>query len=1775
MNSMLIIEDGELLLCLKILYDFESPRVSGAHGGTPKFNPWSKEEVLQNTSISEDKLDVLISLLKDKRQIISIPAYDDFPKRYQTRTAEMVRTLGTMHEYVNRQTEENSEERQHLQIIEATKWVPALLERPDREVTISEFLEKLRIEMEDRRIKRVKSLNINNVLYLVELTLTAIARNTLYPSKDIDGFKITKFQERAINEALLSSFSGVNQGNSMIISAGTGSGKTIAFTVPVLVDAVLDTIESKPDEEARWTQLMLYPRNDLAFDQFSTLKSYCGELNHLLSETSIFREVRLTIALDADGWIKNEIEQIPHRIKSPLGQWDKKWKKPNVVGASISRYGGFHPHIRNQPYRPANIIVAGSESFRRRLMIPEVSNAVKSSLQRVILDEIHLAEGLQGGHLRGLFNRLKSITGKRKLDFIGASATISSPEMHVQSVWGTPHEYVKLVSPSPSESKGAPGGIANHILVRPRSGVTKGGPVYNATTLVGHQSKEKSWFDDRQAGLKNPRDIDKMICFADSLDFVSRWQMLLNENEANAHFQRIVPSQIVGKGSGGVVRLPYAYWFDRPLAQQLGDTTICDACTKCEKATESRKMTKEQIQNFRTKVGGNSKPEKFVMEILRDEANIISVNSLDECPHLQAGTCWHFAPGIGKIPLVSKDPLPSSIAENLVLRPGDDGAQVFKNTLRSRRHTAESRGGGDDGLSVKDFTADGLYLHKSGESYPLQHSYSDSGIKIVHDTIVATPTLEVGVDMKNVTNIVTHRAMRNEASYRQKAGRAGREKNSVSNTVTILSKNPGDYQLYRNEQKLIFDDLDNPVPVANRNRMVMKSQAYMAVMDWLAIKNCNIEEIQNINLLPWRERLTSAHDLLKSNKEELKDWISSGFRTGLDAILSSRDIYEAIDVFISHLKLILYGQYEDENEDRFSIVGQFIISISDQENANNPLNPKPKGIGQNLDKHLRDLPTMINDVNKSINADLIDLLETINKDLENDISNEGLIQKGIDELNNIRDKMDRSEGRKLRKLIELLEDILDSIDDGVYVPTKEQKLAQDIFKMRNRTAKHYFSWLLSELPAFSENAPYCFIEKVFGNPHDKPINVEIREGGKDSRRIKQSMHQFMRDMLPGSWNHRLSKSGSGHSLKSPIGGNGALLERNLGNIRLVNVALHNNDNLSSQGINGASLRVEEPETTFDSTVVPHVIRMKHTSKNLPILRPKFVQLYPEVGVTQNGRNTATKVWFSATSGLVGGMDRPATIETDTQGLIPETWPSRWATGDMGNQKPVIGFSPSGKKASKGEAGQHEVHTHPLLAEMFEEIIFSSSTKIKDVVLGISRSKGVSIRYQLDHKKDAVFGHEFNTDGIKHKISQSLKDKVKHNSTYLVDRTFNADFWKFIEHHFERIEFSSEETRFQLKDLQKVLMLMMYDANEDVFPSTFGQVINQLEKSQIPSDIFEEYIGSISQNVQLHIRDTLTPFYDKYNLESSNLYDLEELKISFEEWQTYTVLNTIGQLLVQSAADYTGVEEEKLAFYIDVNELSVTLYDDDTEGNGSCDLINRFYLISKSTRAANGNMRAPPLPQSDFVSKFEKQFITCEEHVANRLVFESMEEGYELPRKVREYRLQIESMKKRHSQLWNELKVKSVGRSSLLLMIAPVLRNRLFEQFPDISVDEIEQSLHSCSIGCFVCNGATRSSAFPLSVADRYTSRGVLDKIVNFGPQCKGYLDGKDRNKYGVLSSNRIEKYPHWHKDNDQEYFEPVTIFPRQIGTFVRRSQSNEAVNPIRLVRLIDHREDLL
>ena len=338
---------------------------------------------------------------------------------------------------------------------------------------------------------------------------------------------------------------------------------------------------------------------------------------------------------------------------------------------------------------------------------------------------------------------------------------------------------------------------------------------------------------------------------------------------------------------------------------------------KKDQITDNISVQVSKIRHFRTKWGGQrgTDPEYFVMENWGEsDDDIVEINSLDQCPHMVAGTCWHFAPGIGVNPIITEENALAVISENLMERPGIGNDKVLRNTLRFRRHHAESKDNkARDGLSTDEaqFSAAEHYRHNSGESYPSLKPGDYNGHKqIIHDGVIATPTLEVGVDMKNLGTVLTHRAMRNRASYRQKAGRAGREEGSVSNIVTILSRRPGDYQFYRDEQSLIVDELRETVPVAHRNRMIMRSQAYMSVLDWLGLQGLEIEMIGHPN---WISNMRQAVEKIRLERRELYNFIWNGFK--FSDGLEPEDVYTAIDTMYKHLDIIANGEYNAKGED--------------------------------------------------------------------------------------------------------------------------------------------------------------------------------------------------------------------------------------------------------------------------------------------------------------------------------------------------------------------------------------------------------------------------------------------------------------------------------------------------------------------------------------------------------------------------------------------------------------------------------------------------------------------------------------------------------------------------------------------------------------------------------------------------------------------------------------------------------------------------------------------
>ena len=70
------------------------------------------------------------------------------------------------------------------------------------------------------------------------------------------------------------------------------------------------------------------------------------------------------------------------------------------------------------------------------------------------------------------------------------------------------------------------------------------------------------------------------------------------------------------------------------------------------------------------------------------------------------------------------------------------------------------------------------------------------------------------------------RAVRNLASYRQKAGRVGRESMSEALNLTLATDSANDLHYYRQPRKLIDRGRLEPVPSKERNDAVAKSTAY-------------------------------------------------------------------------------------------------------------------------------------------------------------------------------------------------------------------------------------------------------------------------------------------------------------------------------------------------------------------------------------------------------------------------------------------------------------------------------------------------------------------------------------------------------------------------------------------------------------------------------------------------------------------------------------------------------------------------------------------------------------------------------------------------------------------------------------------------------------------------------------------------------------------------------------------------------------------------------------
>ncbi|MFA7171845.1 MAG: DEAD/DEAH box helicase [Kiritimatiellia bacterium] len=225
-----------------------------------------------------------------------------------------------------------------------------------------------------------------------------------------DKVRLYQHQDEAIRE--------VRKNKSLVVSTGTGSGKTECFLIPI-VDYLLRLSEA--GELTNDVHVMvLYPMNALVNDQLARLRQilkkmpeirfgkYTGELSSVSDEES----VDLSGSLVAE--IKNHCDS-----NLPKGlSFDRNISLPNEV-------------TRRSEWRrkPAHILVTNFSMLEYLLLRPEDNSLFGDKWRFVVLDEAHCYNGAMGTEISWLMRRLSNRVAehgskKELMQYIATSATL-------------------------------------------------------------------------------------------------------------------------------------------------------------------------------------------------------------------------------------------------------------------------------------------------------------------------------------------------------------------------------------------------------------------------------------------------------------------------------------------------------------------------------------------------------------------------------------------------------------------------------------------------------------------------------------------------------------------------------------------------------------------------------------------------------------------------------------------------------------------------------------------------------------------------------------------------------------------------------------------------------------------------------------------------------------------------------------------------------------------------------------------------------------------------------------------------------------------------------------------------------------------------------------------------------------------------------------------------------------------------------------------------------
>jgi len=854
---------------------------------------------------------------------------------------------------------------------------------------------------------------------------------------------------------------------------------------------------------------------------------------------------------------------------------------------------------------------------------------------------------------------------------------------------------------------------------------------------------------------------------------------------------------------------------------------------------------------------------------------------LTDCPYYRSGSCWTFSLDDGKNIL--------SVNDN----------KYRGDAIRSTAMTAKS----------EDIE---------------EELFSDPGTPWFLDAIIASPVLEVGVDIDNVKEILLLKAIKSPSSYRQKIGRAGREIGSESFAVSIMSNSLMDNYYFRNYLKLVSGALA-PLPLNEDNIDVASSHLICGIIDFLASEDVDIFSVQYLHD-PVKNFL-DAKSIIGDRKAQIAAYLRGIYDK--DALIN-----ESISIFLKILDEMidksLFELIDFKIDGATPTYVELASRLSGKERSRHigSIEGKIKKIQSDLHLQLKDLTfirekksalmNVIGEIPPRYRNELKEILRGIEKLFEVDIDKEGVAEK----LKILIEKIhkEKSEYSHIVTLLRELRDKIVEIDFSEIKEAEKENLQLETINTFIANAREEFQYGIY-LDAVLRAHPYLpspWVPAANLYEHSKKKKVMVKIPYRHP--VMEDIGTTFSLLYPGkhSWRY-------GTPIKVPIG---KWPDVGVGE---VSVSMHNLEFLREVETNTLPKEITSNEGKI-AIYSPKILNCKQ------IKTPEDVETSQLPICLICGRA------YDGDEFCPHSMGRESTYFSKT---LPKGEPLIYSHVRYDDEKRIL--TPKAP-----------------FSNLILAISFSKKVDVLRVLYGFERYVSGDV-YRLYY--DKLLGDAYMTDGIIYKLND-----VQNKVSYLIS---NLD--KSILRDLRLMQFAIE-----FYDFLKSKYFSIWDA----MVAFKAMLLLFIEEKGIPRSYEEiEMIIALSCECQDELTEVLDRLYEQRGKDRPKRVEeifqtIKEFKLGdFQNFMKKVYMHTLSHYIYVSTMLLLGVDEKEIGYYFDADKESIIIFDAVDGGNGCARTIHdEKSLLSLDVAKNLEKTRSEISPVSphprDLLSYLEELTIGC-------------------------------------------------------------------------------------------------------------------------------------------------------------------------------------------------------